>query len=184
MGRSEVLQVGLTLETPDELFVPRIVNPLTADYPPRGDVSGVEHAINVFYAEPKYESMEIHASLPLSEITPDIADRMSTAVSRWCRARLIDVDEEIHASRWRGRRALLFAFLALFFFTGLSKILDKYGDESVILEILSEGFNIAGWVALWVPIEILMFNVWQHRLDRKAYVLLSKAEILVSGSDQ
>ena len=176
--------IELTLRDPDELFVTRPVNPLTEDYPPRGDVSGVEHAVNLFYAKPKYSSMELQISLPPSEITPDVADRMSTAISRWSRARLIDVDEEINASRWRGRRALLFAFLALFFFTGLSKILDKYGDGSVILEILSEGFNIAGWVALWVPIEILMFNVWQHGLDRKAYVLLSEAEILVSVSDQ
>lgn len=182
MTRSKVLQVDIDLKTPDELFVPRTVNPMTEDYPQRGDVSGVEHAVNEFYAEPKYESMELQITLPPSEITPDVADRMSTAISRWCRARLVDVDEEIDASRWRGRRALVFAFLALFFFTGLSKILDDH--QNILLQILSEGFNIAGWVALWVPVEILMFNVWQHRLDRKAYVLLSEAHIEVTSLDQ
>ena len=182
MARSDELTVDLILKNPEELFVPRTVDPLTEDYPPRGDVSGVEHAINVFYAKPKYTSMELQISLPASEITPDVADRMSTAITRWCRARLVDVDEEIHASRWRGRRALVFAFLALFFFTGLSKILDDHSN--VLLQILSEGFNIAGWVALWVPVEILMFDVWRHRLDRKAYVLLSEAEVQVTSSDQ
>jgi len=177
------LKVDLHLENPDELFVPRIVNPMTEDFPPRGDVSGVEHAVNVFYAKPKYGSMELHISLPPSEITPDVEERMSTGISRWCRARLIDVDEEIHASRWRGRRALLFAFVALFFFTGLSKILGRYNDN-LVLEILSEGFNIAGWVALWVPVEILMFDVWRHRLDRRAYVLLSDARIQLTGGAQ
>ena len=183
MAETDVLAVELILDGPEELFVPRAVNPLVEDYPSRGDVSGVEHAVNVFYAKPKYDSMEIHISLPSSEITPEVADRMSTAISRWCRARLVDIDEEIDASRWRGRRTLVFAFLALFFFTGLSKILDHYGG-SLLLEILSEGFNIAGWVALWVPIEILMFDVWQHRLDRKAYVLLSEAHVQVTSRVQ
>ena len=183
MARSKELTVDLGLRKPEELFVPRAVDPLTEDYPPRGDVSGVEHAINVFYAKPKYTSMELQISLPASEITPDIADRMSTAISRWSRARLVDIDEEIHASRWRGRRALVFAFLALFMFTGLSKILGQY-EDSIILQILSEGFNIAGWVALWVPVEILMFDVWRHRLDRKAYVLLSDAHVQVTSRDQ
>ena len=174
--------IELTLRDPDELFVARSVNPLIEDYPPRGDVSGVEHAVNVFYAKPRYTSMELNIALPPSEITPGVADRMSTAISRWSRARLVDIDEEIHASRWRGRRALLFAFVALFLFTGLSKILDDH--DTILLQILSEGFNIAGWVALWVPIEILMFNVWQHRLDRTAYVLLSDADVQVHSNDQ
>jgi len=182
MDHSGVLAVDLVLNTPDELFVPRIVDPLEEDYPPRGDVSGVEHAVNVFYANPKYKSMELHISLRESEITPDVSDRMSTGITRWCRARLVDVDEEINASRWRGRRALLFAFLALFFFTGLSKILDDH--DNILLQILSEGFNIAGWVALWVPVEILMFDVWRHRLDRRAFVLLSEADVRVTSSDQ
>lgn len=182
MARSDALTIDLILKNPEELFVPRTVDPLTEDYPPRGDVSGVEHAVNVFYAKPKYTSMALQISLPSSEITPDVADRMSTGIARWCRARLTDVDEEINAARWRGRRTLLFAFLALFFFTGLSKILDDHSN--VLLQILSEGFNIAGWVALWVPVEILMFDVWRHRLDRKAYVLLSDADLQVTSRDQ
>ena len=182
MAKTDVLMIDLELENPDELFVPRVVDPLIEDYPPRGDVSGVEHAVNMFYAKPRYGSMELHISLPSSEIALGVADRMSTGVSRWCRARLVDVDEEIDASRWRGRRALIFAFLALFFFTGLSKILDDH--DNILLQILSEGFNIAGWVALWVPVEILMFSVWQHRLDRKAYVLLAEAHVEVTGLGQ
>lgn len=179
MARSEVLSIDITLNTLEELFVPRTVDPLIEDYPPRGDVSGVAHAVNVFYAKPKYGSMELRISLPPSEVTPDVADRMSTGISRWCGARLVDVDEEIHASRWRGSRTLLFAFAALFLFTGLSKILGQY--DNILLEILSEGFNIAGWVALWFPLEVLMFSVWQHRLDRKGYVLLSKARVHVTS---
>jgi hypothetical protein len=182
VARPEVLTIELVLEDPEELFVPRVVNPLEEDYPPHGEVSGVEHAINEFYAEPKYTSMQIHVVLPASEMAPDIDRRISTAISRWCKARLRDVDEEIRASLWRGRRTLLVAFAALFFFIGLSKILARY--DNIILEILSEGFSIAGWVALWFPLEVLMFSVWQHRLDRKAYALLSEAHVRVTSGDQ
>ena len=182
MGRSEVLLVDIVIDTPDELFVPRAVNPLTEDYAPHGDVSGVEYAVNEFYARPSYRSMELRVSLPASEITPETADRMSTGISRWCRARLRDVNEEIRASLWRGRRTLLIALVALFFLIGLSKILARY--DNIVLEILSEGLSIAGWVALWFPLEVLMFSVWQHRLDRKAYVLLSEGEVQVTSRGQ
>lgn len=179
MWRSKVLLVDIVIDKPDEFFVARAVNPLTEDYAPHGDVSGVEHAINEFYAHPSYTSMELHVSLPASEITPETVNRMSTGISRWCRAQLRDINEEIRASLWRGRRTLLIALVALFFLIGLSKILARY--DNIVLEILSEGFSIAGWVALWVPLEILMFSVWRHRLDRKAYVLLSEADVQVTS---
>ena len=179
MGRSKVLLVDIVIDKPDELFVARAVNPLTGDYAPHGDVSGVEHAVNEFYAHPSYTSMELRVSLPSSEITPETADRMSTGISRWCTAQLRDINEEIRASLWRGRRTLLIALVALFFLIGLSKILARY--DNIVLEILSEGLSIAGWVALWVPLEILMFSVWRHRLDRKAYVLLSEADVQVTS---
>jgi hypothetical protein len=148
MGSPDVLLVDIVIDTPDELFAARAVNPLTEDYASHGDVSGVEHAVNEFYARPSYKSMELHVSLPASEITPETANRMSVGISRWCRARLRDVNEEIRASLWRGRRTLLIALVALFFLIGLSKILAKY--DNIVLEILSEGFSIAGWVVLWV----------------------------------
>lgn len=175
MGRSKTLLVDIVIDTPDELFVARTVNPLAEDYAPHGDVSGVEHAVNEFYAHPSYTSMKLQISLPTSEITPETADRVSMGINRWCKAQLRDVNEEIRASLWRGRRTLLIALIALFFLIGLSKILAEY--DNTFLEILSEGFSIAGWVALWVPLEILMFSVWRHRLDRKAYVLLSEADV-------
>lgn len=179
MGRSEVLLVDLIIDTPDELFLARAVNPLTEDYAPHGDVSGIEHAVNEFHARPSYRSIELRVSLPASEITPETANRMSTGISRWCGAHLREINEEIRASLWRGRRTLLIALVALFFLIGLSKILARY--DNIILEILSEGFSIAGWVALWVPLEILMFSVWRQRLDRKAFVLLSEADVRVTS---
>lgn len=174
---TRLLEVRLTLGSPSELFVARNVDPLAEDYPPHGDVSGVEHVVNEFYAEPRYDAIAIEIALPIGEITPGIDDTISTAIGRWSRARRRDADEEVRASRWRGRRTLAAAFVALFVFIGLSRILGSF--DNLILEILSEGLSIAGWVALWFPLEVLMFNVWQHRLDRRAYEILGDADISV-----
>ena len=41
----------------------------------------------------------------------------------------------------------------------------------------------AGWVALWFPLELLVFKVWEHRLDRKVYSLLLDMDLVIQPQD-
>ena len=67
-------------------------------------------------------------------------------------------------------RALLFGFAALLAFIGASRLV--FNENNLFLQIVGEGLAVAGWVALWFPVEQLTFNARQHRLDRKIYSLL------------
>jgi len=51
----------------------------------------------------------------------------------------------------------LFGFAALFVFIGASRLV--YNENDLILQIISEGLAVAGWVALWFPLEHLIFSV-------------------------
>ena len=37
--------------------------------------------------------------------------------------------------------------------------------QETLLGVASEGLSIAAWVMLWHPLEHLVFNRWDHRLD-------------------
>ena len=49
-------------------------------------------------------------------------------------------------------------------------------------EVLREGLLILGWVALWRPVEWVLFDTWEHRQRRSALKRLATAEVrLVEG---
>jgi hypothetical protein len=37
--------------------------------------------------------------------------------------------------------------------------------QKTVLGVASEGLSLAAWVMLWRPLEHLVFNGWEHRLD-------------------
>ena len=75
-----------------------------------------------------------------------LENRVRKGVKRYCRGRLKYIQHDIQATRWRGVRALLVAFVALFVFIGASILV--YDQTNLLLQIISEGLAVAGWVAL------------------------------------
>ena len=58
-----------------------------------------------------------------------------------------------------------------------------YDEDSLLLQVISEGLSVAGWVALWFPLELLSFTVWQHRLDKRIYTMLASMELEIQFGD-
>lgn len=76
-----------------------------------------------------------------------------------------------------GRATLLLGVAVLsacLLLRSLLPIADSTGWEAV-----REGLLILGWVALWRPVEILLFERWESRQERQRLRRLSTAEVLV-----
>lgn len=175
---AEAYEVVLQLGDIEHLFTKPDLSPLSDAYQAYSYTSGLEFIADELYANPSYDTVKATILLPVESIESSLDSTAKEAVRRYCRGRLKNIDHDIHATRWRGVRALLVAFLALFVFIGASRLV--YSESSLFLQIISEGFAVAGWVALWFPLETLTFKVWEHRLDRKIYTLLSETEITIS----
>ena len=52
----------------------------------------------------------------------------------------------------------------------------KTMDESTLLSILRESLIIGGWVAMWRPMEIFLYDIWPIRRRRKLYTRLGRME--------
>jgi len=48
--------------------------------------------------------------------------------------------------------------------------------------ILQEGLTIVGWVALWRPLDLLLFERWALRRDIALYRRLEQMEVEVVGA--
>ena len=85
---------------------------------------------------------------------------------------------EFRALMKQGRFSLLIGLSSLAFCLALSKAL--LGAESGTWpSILREGLTIAGWVAMWRPMEIYLYDWWPVRRRSRIYTKLSQVPVEV-----
>jgi hypothetical protein len=77
-----------------------------------------------------------------------------------------------------GRGSLLIGLIALAGLTGLSQFV-AHRLNSGFGEILREGLSIGGWVAMWRPIEIFLYDWWPIRREARLYDRLSAMPVKV-----
>jgi hypothetical protein len=76
----------------------------------------------------------------------------------------------------RGRQRLLIGISFLSVSVLAAQLISQLGDGR-LLEILRESLLIGGWVAMWGPLEILLYDWWPLRHERRICERLSEAEI-------
>jgi hypothetical protein len=81
-----------------------------------------------------------------------------------------------------GRVALLIGLAVLAACLTLRGLLDGVLDPPV-LSAAQEGLLILGWVAMWRPVEILVFERWESRHDRRMLDRLARIPVEIAYSD-
>jgi hypothetical protein len=166
MPANRVLEVRLELATLNELFVAPEADPLAGR--PHGE-SGVNRILNELRPTP---NRDVHATLvlPASERTVDLESRCRNALQRYCDARIAHLANdrrslwhEGRATLWRG---VLFLVLCML---GSRVVGDPKFLHPVIARFLDEGFVIAGWVALWYPLDALLYQHWPLTRERRLH---------------
>jgi hypothetical protein len=79
----------------------------------------------------------------------------------------------------RGRLSLLIGLAVLSTAMLASQLVESTGREP-LLDLLREGVLIGGWVAMWRPLEILLYDWWPVRAERQLHERLRDAEIEVA----
>ena len=82
-----------------------------------------------------------------------------------------------------GRISLLIglAFLAACLIAADS--LERLATDSRLLSILRESLVIGGWVAMWRPIEVFLYDWWPVRADARLFDRLSRMIVHVAPHD-
>jgi len=76
----------------------------------------------------------------------------------------------------RGRLSLLIGLGVLALATLTGELLGRLGDRPLV-NVLREGVIIGGWVAMWRPIEILLYDWWPLRSEQQLCTRLRDAEL-------
>jgi hypothetical protein len=93
------------------------------------------------------------------------------------RARLLRRDRHLLCRRGAVSLAIGAAFLVVVF--GLSQFVSRFGGESAVARLFREGLLIVGWVAMWRPLEIFLYDWWPILGDERIYDRLSQIPVRI-----
>lgn len=133
--------------------------------------SAEEHALDT--------PLELVVHLATTPDEPDPHHVVLTAIHHYFRERAEYARLAFRRLMRQGQASLLIGivFLATCF-TG-AELLDKFQPANRWLQLLREGLVIAGWVAMWRPMEIYLYDWWPLRRKLKLMRKLSHMPVKV-----
>ncbi|MEO6571328.1 MAG: hypothetical protein ABIO83_07245 [Ilumatobacteraceae bacterium] len=78
-----------------------------------------------------------------------------------------------------GRISLVIGLAALIALTTAGRLIEA-ANGGTFLRIVEEGLGVAGWVAMWRPMEIFLYEWWPIRRERRIYRRLAAAVVVFS----
>ncbi|HEY0968926.1 MAG TPA: hypothetical protein VGD88_16165 [Opitutaceae bacterium] len=107
---------------------------------------------------------------------PDRAATLESAVRHFFKERTAFKQRELRLLLRRGRASLAVGIVFLTACLGLSELIGRTWDTA-LSAILSESLVIGGWVAMWRPLEIFLYDWWPLRDERRVLDALAHAKV-------
>lgn len=174
MKESPAHEVRLELQRLDDLFVEPHFGPLEGR---AEEESGLARLANQLRPLPP-APVSVRIVLPASERIPDLEPRCRAALRAVLDRRIErngndarSLRHEGYATLWRG---LLFLALCLLASRTMAEV---HLAPGFIERFLDEGFVIAGWVALWYPLDVLLYQRWPLARERRLYERLRDMQL-------
>ena len=86
---------------------------------------------------------------------------------------------ELRQLRARGRQSLVVGLVFLGVCLGLGEFVARAGADGPVSSVLREGLIIVGWVALWRPLDTLLYEWWPIRRRERLLRRLAAVEVTV-----
>jgi hypothetical protein len=117
--------------------------------------------------------LSIHLATPPP---PDRAAGVQEAVQHYFKTRAHLKHSEFRHLMRRGRQALLVGVLFLVGCLFLGSQVPKLGTGTAV-DILREGLTILGWVAMWRPIQIYLYDWWPLLEEQRLFGRLARMHV-------
>jgi hypothetical protein len=122
----------------------------------------------------------VHLDRPA--VTPEAADALRTAIRTFFRNEVDQSRRRVRQLFRVGRMSLLIGllFLALCFL--ISEEILRALPETALARLLRESVIIGGWVAMWRPLEIFLYDWWPIRAEGRLHERLSRMTVRIACS--
>ena len=149
------------------------------DLDPRAEEFIVEWASDLSADKPL--ALVVHLDRPAGR--DDEAAALRDAIHEYFGQRVIASKRRLRELFGRGRTSLVIAlaFLTVSIVTG--DAVASYLGEGRLSEIIREGFLIGGWVAMWRPLEVFLYDWWPIRAQGRLLQRLSTMPVRINYRD-
>jgi hypothetical protein len=108
--------------------------------------------------------------LPSEKISQETVSQAKALIRKYTARMIEDNENRIIQIKRKGRRQLPYAIIILLVCMALGILfgLEEFVDQSKVLALaISEGFYIVGWIALWRPMDVLLFDPMEVRMENR-----------------
>ena len=129
------------------------------------------------------DSLLLKLSLPEEEVTPETGPRIRDAIRRYCDFQIGKITDNLEIETRMGRRTLFYGISILvvcLLLSGLGFLISSNSTNPYVYALggfMYNGFMIIGWVSLWTPTSMLVFERWPDWISRNTYEHLRDMQI-------
>jgi hypothetical protein len=160
----------LPLRDMAQMYNAPLIDPMSLSLPEILGISGVEYLLQHLETGRHAKADTLRLILPGDKVSAGLADQTHLALQRYSQYRIEEQRALVRETRLRGSRVTIVALILLAFFLSLSSVFASEVTEGMLpllRKTLEYGFEIVGWVMLWHPIEVLVFEpiAINHRIS-------------------
>jgi hypothetical protein len=140
------------------------------------DTEAEHYIVDTVRDFPTKTKFKIHIYLPPALVASDEAKKIIPAIHTHFHYRMLVADRKFRSKFRFGRISLVIglSFLAVAL---VARQLIATMDNHFLAQLLSDSLLIVGWVAMWEPITVLLYELWPIIRSRKIYQKISTMEI-------
>ncbi len=125
------------------------------------------------------QPLKLVVYLPPATPEPALEKELEAAIGHHFALQAREREAELGELRRLGRKGLAVGLLVMLFATLAGVALTNAFPDSRFIETIEHSLIIFGWVALWRPIEILLYDRWPLIRARKLFQRLATAPVVV-----
>jgi hypothetical protein len=145
------------------------------DLDPRAEEFIVEWARDV----PRDARLALLVHLERSAGRTDEAALLGESVHEYFKQRAMDARRRLRELFRRGRLSLMIALLFLGASIAVGDAVANAFRDSRFAEVIREGLLIGGWVAMWRPLEVFLYDWWPIRAEAQLFNRLSAMPVRI-----
>lgn len=182
---SSACTIQLVIRDIDHMFNAPAVDPLSPGILEILGITGSEILLQRLETRSGSLLTTVQLIVPENKFSPGLAVRTENALRRFAATRILHQESLLRELRFHGWRLTGIATILLAFFLSLSSLFAGQWTEALrplLRRTLEYGFEIIGWVMLWYPIEVLVFQPIAVKSRIKALRRLINLKVVVEAA--
>ena len=131
---------------------------------------------------PRDVPLELRVHLDRSEGQPDEQVLLTAAIQKFFAGRSAAARRRFQQLMSRGRTSLAIGLAFLLVSLAASSYPGKWLPNASLAALLRESMLIGGWVAMWRPLEIFLYDWWPIRAEEKLLDRLARMPVQIGYS--